>query len=48
MIESKIKTKMLLDREYGEFFPLSQSLHEYNNTYAMVEFPLTKEEVKKN
>ena len=44
----KIKTKMLLDREYGEFFPLSQSLHEYNNTYAMIEFPLTKEEVKKN
>ena len=39
---------MLLAGEYGEFFPLAQSLQEYNNTYAMVEFPLTKEEVEKN
>ena len=38
---------MLQDGEYGEFFSLSQSLHPYNDTYAMVEFPLTKEEVLK-
>jgi len=44
----KIKTKILKDKEYGEFFPLSMSLHSYNNTYAMIEFPLTKEQVLKN
>jgi len=43
----KIKTKMLKDEKYGEFFPLSMSLHPYNDTYAMIEFPLTKEEVLK-
>ncbi len=43
-----IKIKMLQDGEYGEFFPLSQSLHSYNNTYAMLVFPLTKEQVLKN
>lgn len=43
----KIKTKILQDGEYGEFFPLSQAVQEYNNTYAMVEFPLTKQEVLK-
>ncbi|PKL72102.1 hypothetical protein CVV26_03040 [Candidatus Kuenenbacteria bacterium HGW-Kuenenbacteria-1] len=30
------------------FFSLSQSLHPYNDTYAQIEFPLTKEEVLKN
>ncbi|MFH1838422.1 MAG: hypothetical protein ABH808_02935, partial [Candidatus Kuenenbacteria bacterium] len=44
----KIKIKMLKDKEYGEFFPLSMSLHSYNDTYAMIEFPLTKQEVLKN
>lgn len=44
----KIKTKMLKDEEYGEFFPLSMSLHSYNDTYAQIEFPLTKGEVLKN
>ena len=44
----EIKTKMLGDGEYGEFFPLSMSLHPYNNTYAIVEFPLTKEQVLAN
>ena len=39
---------MLKDEEYGEFFPLSMSLHPYNDTYAMVDFPLIKEEVLKN
>lgn len=41
----KIKTKTLKDREYGEFFPLSMSLHPYNDTYAIIEFPLTREQV---
>ena len=44
----KIKTKMLENGEYGEFFPLSMSLFPYNNTYAMIEFPLTKTQVLKN
>ncbi len=44
----KIKAKMLEDKEYGEFFPLSQALQPYNDTYAMVEFPLTRKQVKKN
>jgi len=44
----KIKTKMLKEGEYGEFFPLSMSLYPYNNTYAMIEFPLKKCEVLKN
>jgi len=44
----KIKTKMLKNGEYGEFFPLSMSLHSYQDTYAMIEFPLSKEEVSKN
>ncbi|MBI4653000.1 hypothetical protein HY750_01995 [Candidatus Kuenenbacteria bacterium] len=43
----EIKTKMLRDGEYGEFFPLSMSLHPYNDTYAIIEFPLTKKEVLK-
>jgi len=46
-ILDQIKTKMLNEGEYGEFFPLSMSLYPYNDTYAMIEFPLTKEEVKK-
>ncbi|MBU2578977.1 hypothetical protein KKA09_02570, partial [Patescibacteria group bacterium] len=47
-ILDEIKTKMLKNGEYGEFFPLSMSLYPYNNTYAMIEFPLSKEEVIKN
>lgn len=42
----KIKVKMLNDGEYGEFFPLSIALHPYNNTYASIEFPLSKERVE--
>ena len=47
-IVDKIKTLMLETGEYGEFFPLSIAYAPYNNTYAMVEFPLFKEEVLKN
>ncbi|MEE8131559.1 MAG: hypothetical protein V3T98_00720 [Candidatus Paceibacterota bacterium] len=44
----EIKTKMLKDGEYGEFFPLSMALHPYNNTYASVEFPLSEKEARQN
>ncbi|MEK9147330.1 MAG: hypothetical protein AAB593_00205 [Patescibacteria group bacterium] len=42
----KIKTQMLKQGEYGEFFPLKDSFFPYNDT-AFIEFPLTKEEVLK-
>lgn len=45
---NEIKIKMLENNEYGEFFPLSMSLYPYNNSYAVVEFPLNKEQVLKN
>ena len=41
----KIKTKMLEDREYGEFFPLKHSPFPYQDSNAQVEFPLEKEEI---
>lgn len=41
----KIKSKMLADKEYGEFFPPSIALFGYNNSVSFDEFPLTKEEV---
>src|SRR3989344_2064404 len=42
-----IKTKMLADGEYGEFFPISMSPYPYNASLAQFEFPLTKEGVEK-
>lgn len=44
----KIKTVMLGKGEYGEFFALSTAYAPYNDTYAMIEFPMIKEEVLKN
>lgn len=44
----QIKIKMLRDNEYGEFFPLSMSLFPYNDTYAAIEFPLSKEQILEN
>jgi hypothetical protein len=44
----KIKSKMLEDGEYGEFFPLSMSPLPYNDSNASIEFPLSKEEIIKN
>lgn len=41
----RIKTEMLSRGEYGEFFPLSVSVQPYNNSNAMIEFPLSKEKV---
>src|SRR3989338_1960634 len=43
----EIKTKMLSNGEYGEFFPISMSPYPYNASLAQFEFSLTKEEVKK-
>jgi len=40
-----IKTEMLQNGEYGEFFLPSMALHPYNETYAMIEHPLGKEQV---
>jgi hypothetical protein len=44
----KIKTKMLKDKEYGEFFPLKYSPFPYQDSNASIEFPLTREEIIKN
>jgi len=42
----KIKTKMLQNEEYGEFFPISLSPFAYNSTLANIIFPMTEKEVK--
>ena len=44
----KIKTQMLRNGEYGEFFPLTMSHVNYTDSSASIEFPLTKEEIIKN
>jgi len=45
----KIIKKMIENREYGEFFPISLSPFAYNETIAQYYFPTTKEEIlKKN
>ena len=44
----KIKIKMLKDKEYGEFFPLSMSCFPYQDSNAQIEFPLEKQEIIKN
>ena len=44
-IVDKIKTDMLRRGEYGEFFPLKYSAHGYNDSNAIIEFPMTKQEV---
>jgi hypothetical protein len=43
-IKSKVKSRMLEDGEWGEFFPIGFSRHPYNDTIANDMFPLTKEE----
>ncbi|MES2930937.1 MAG: hypothetical protein V4665_04105 [Patescibacteria group bacterium] len=42
-----IKSKMIEDYEYGEFFPLYMSPFPYNDTVAQEYFPLTKEKAEK-
>ena len=41
-----IKTKMLKDDEYGEFFPFCFSPFSYNSSMAQISFPLTEQQVK--
>lgn len=41
----KLIDKMTADGEYGEFFPIAESLYCYNETVAYEYYPLTKEEV---
>lgn len=41
----KIKTKMLKDEEYGEFFPLSMSPFPYNASLSNIIYPISKEKV---
>lgn len=43
----KIKTSMLKNGEYGEFFPLKYSPIPYQDSNASIEFPLPKEEIIK-
>lgn len=43
---AQIVEKMIKDGEWGEFFPVSASTYGYNETTAMEDFPLTKEEVE--
>jgi len=42
----KIKAEMLRNGEYGEAFPLTISWVPYNDSSAMVEFPLSEKEAK--
>ncbi len=42
----EIKTKMLKNGEYGEFFPMSFSPYAYNSSFANVIYPMTEEEAK--
>ncbi len=41
----EIKTKMLANGEYGEFFPLATSAAAYQDSSASADFPLSEEEV---
>ncbi|MBI2075350.1 MAG: zinc-ribbon domain containing protein [Candidatus Harrisonbacteria bacterium] len=41
-----IKTRMLAAGEYGEFFPIAASEIPYNDSNAMLDYPLTKDEVQ--
>jgi hypothetical protein len=46
-IVPRIIQHMIQTKEWGEFFPVSQSLFAYNETLAQEYFPLTKEEAVK-
>ncbi|MCX6789759.1 MAG: hypothetical protein NTZ42_04100 [Candidatus Gribaldobacteria bacterium] len=47
-VVDKIKTQMLQQGEYGEFFSLSMSPFAYQDSDAQIEFPLAREEIIKN
>lgn len=40
----ELKTAMLTRGEYGEFFPMTFSIIAYNDSSAMVEFPMSRED----
>lgn len=42
-----VKTKMLLNEEYGEFFPMSFAPCAYNSSMANIMYPMTEEEVQR-
>lgn len=44
----EIKTTMLLNSEYGEFFPLGLGLIPYQSSFAQKNFPIMPEEAKKS
>ena len=46
-LKEKIIEKMKKDGEYGEFFPSKNSPFAYNESMAMISFPLKKEDVLK-
>ncbi len=46
-LKNKIIEHMKKNGEYGEFFPISNSPFAYNESMAMISFPLTKEEAIK-
>lgn len=46
ILVEKIKARMLKDKEYGEFFPLSISLFGYNDTVSGDEYPLEEAQIK--
>ena len=43
----KMREKIIkhMGKDYGEFFPMELSPHDYNDTFASMFFPLTKEQV---
>src|SRR3989338_11485568 len=43
-----IKSAMLKNKEYGEFFPLNYRPFNYSDSNASIYFPLSKQEIIKN
>ena len=43
-LRAKIVAQMKQNGEYGEFFPMKLSPHDYNDTFAQLVFPITKEQ----
>lgn len=43
-LRTEITTRMKKEGEYGEFFPIKESFHAYNDTIAHEYFPLSKED----
>ncbi|MDP2630505.1 MAG: hypothetical protein Q8P56_03800 [Candidatus Uhrbacteria bacterium] len=43
-LSAEIIQRLKMEKIYGEFFPVPLSVHAYNETHAMMYYPLTKEE----